>query len=843
MNLSHLNNRAESHFKVSEVHELETVGKKAWDNPAYNGSPSTSLKIQTIYNPKSILENPYENFEEVGDPLPYQEEPSKAVNGKTSPFLKCCFCIFRGIRGLWGTTLTENTAENRELYVKTTLRELLVYIMFLVDICLLTYGMTSSNAYYYTKVMSELFLQTSDGRVSFQSISSMADFWVYAQGPLLDNLYWTKWYNNESLAAHSTQSYIYYENLLLGVPRMRQLKVKNNSCVVHDDFKEEILGCYDVYSEDKEERISFGLINGTAWRYHSEEEVGGSSHWGRLTSYSGGGYYIDLKMTREESAEALQVLKEKLWLDRGTRVVFIDFSVYNANINLFCVLRLVVEFPATGGAIPSWQIRTVKLIRYVSAWDFFIVACEIIFCVFIFYYVVEEALELRIHKLQYFTSIWNILDVVVILLSIVAIGFHIFRTTEVNRLLGELLKHPDAYADFEFLAFWQTQYNNMNAVNLFFAWIKIFKYISFNKTMTQLSSTLARCAKDILGFAIMFFIVFFAYAQLGYLLFGTQVENFSTFVKCIFTQFRIILGDFDYNSIDNANRVLGPIYFVTYVFFVFFVLLNMFLAIINDTYSEVKEELSSQKDELQLSDILKQSYNRTLMRLKLRKERISDVQKALQNGTKQLDFEDFKNSLKELGHADHEITAAFSRFDKDGNHILDEEEQQQMKSDLEAKRVALNTEIENLGKSYGDNNLDENLTYMETRNNHAHKATWVSKEEFQVLLHRVLQLEQSINSIGSKIDAVVNKLDVPERKELKRKDLLGKPLGDVSKEEEASQEELHPQSLDQLGKEEAQSWGMEHIQRNNLSGNSSQNGVYHILPKSSVLGSQVPKNL
>lgn len=51
--------------------------------------------------------------------------------------------------------------------------------------------------------------------------------------------------------------------------------------------------------------------------------------------------------------------------------------------------------------------------------------------------------------------------------------------------------------------------------------------------MTQLSSTLARCAKDILGFAVMFFIVFFAYAQLGYLLFGTQVENFSTFIKCM----------------------------------------------------------------------------------------------------------------------------------------------------------------------------------------------------------------------------------------------------------------------------------------------------------------------
>lgn len=77
--------------------------------------------------------------------------------------------------------------------------------------------------------------------------------------------------------------------------------------------------------------------------------------------------------------------------------------------------RLVVEFPATGGAIPSWQIRTVKLIRYVSTWDFFIIGCEVIFCIFIFYYVVEEILELHIHRLRYLSSIWNILDLVVIL--------------------------------------------------------------------------------------------------------------------------------------------------------------------------------------------------------------------------------------------------------------------------------------------------------------------------------------------------------------------------------------------------------------------------------------------
>lgn len=43
---------------------------------------------------------------------------------------------------------------------------------------LVTYGMTSSSAYYYTKAMSQLFLHTpSDTGVSFQAISNMEDFW------------------------------------------------------------------------------------------------------------------------------------------------------------------------------------------------------------------------------------------------------------------------------------------------------------------------------------------------------------------------------------------------------------------------------------------------------------------------------------------------------------------------------------------------------------------------------------------------------------------------------------------------------------------------------------------
>ncbi len=52
-----------------------------------------------------------------------------------------------------------------------------------------------------------------------------------------------------------------------------------------------------------------------------------------------------------------------------------------------------MELPATGGVIPSYTFRTTKLIRYVTTFDYFIMACEIMYVVFIVYYAIEEAIE------------------------------------------------------------------------------------------------------------------------------------------------------------------------------------------------------------------------------------------------------------------------------------------------------------------------------------------------------------------------------------------------------------------------------------------------------------------
>ena len=106
-----------------------------------------------------------------------------------------------------------------------------------------------------------------------------------------------------------------------------------------------------------------------------------------------------------------------------------DFTIYNANVNLFCVCKLVFEFPPTGGIIRSerwlftsdcwsefgsslilvfrviyyghsdvfkcFSFNTVKLLRYVSVTDHMVLGFEIVFFLFVIYYLVEEILEIK----------------------------------------------------------------------------------------------------------------------------------------------------------------------------------------------------------------------------------------------------------------------------------------------------------------------------------------------------------------------------------------------------------------------------------------------------------------
>ena len=62
---------------------------------------------------------------------------------------------------------------------------------------------------------------------------------------------------------------VMHANRLLGVPRLRQLRVTNMSCSVPSKFKDAIKVCYNHYSSGIEDRASFG----PGWRKYSSADA------------------------------------------------------------------------------------------------------------------------------------------------------------------------------------------------------------------------------------------------------------------------------------------------------------------------------------------------------------------------------------------------------------------------------------------------------------------------------------------------------------------------------------------------------------------------------------------
>ena len=58
--------------------------------------------------------------------------------------------------------------------------------------------------------------------------------------------------------------------------------------------------------------------------------------------------------------EIILTMKKEKFIDLSTRVIFADFTVYNAYLGLYNVIRFTFEFPATGGVVPKARYHIVK---------------------------------------------------------------------------------------------------------------------------------------------------------------------------------------------------------------------------------------------------------------------------------------------------------------------------------------------------------------------------------------------------------------------------------------------------------------------------------------------------
>jgi hypothetical protein len=78
-------------------------------------------------------------------------------------------------------------------------------------------------------------------------------------------------------------------------------------------------------------------------------------------------------------------------------------------------------------------------------------------------------------------------------------------------------------------------------------------------------------------------------------LFGFEVREFASIDRAIFTTFRVMEGevDFDWGEMESVGRWQTALWFTTFTVIVVMLMLNMLLSIVMDTYMEVKGRLGA----------------------------------------------------------------------------------------------------------------------------------------------------------------------------------------------------------------------------------------------------------
>ncbi|NXX48353.1 PK1L2 protein, partial [Tricholaema leucomelas] len=460
------------------------------------------------------------------------------------------------------------------------IREILTYLVFLWMLLLVAYGQRDPNSYYLNKHLENSF---TDG---FHDVYSYHDFFTWANTTLVKNLY-------GSYKGFVTDG----NSKLVGSARIRQVRVKGDTCPISPKLQHVVQECHAPYSPQSEDMSDYGehwntsVFNNSsdmssAWQYQSQAKLRGQPSWGKLAIYRGGGYVIHLGTDLKNASRTLQYLFNNVWLDTFTRAVFVEFTVYNANVNLFCIISLMFETNALGAFITSSELQSVRLYPYTNSLHIFVVAAEVIYFLFIVYYMVVQGKLVKTLKWRYFHSKWNLLEMAIIVISWSALSVFVKRTILGTRDISYYQEHKENCVSFNETARADAVLGYLIAFLVLLSTVKLWHLLRLNPKLNMITSALRRAWGDISGFITVIIIMFLAYSIATNLVFGWKLYSYKTLFDSAETMVSLQLGIFNYEEVLDYNPVLGSLLIGSCIIFMTFVVLNLFISVILVAFGE-----------------------------------------------------------------------------------------------------------------------------------------------------------------------------------------------------------------------------------------------------------------
>jgi hypothetical protein len=153
----------------------------------------------------------------------------------------------------------------------------------------------------------------------------------------------------------------------------------------------------------------------------------------------------------------LTLLQKNNWIDRQTRAVVVEFSVYNPNINLIAVAEILIEILPTGTIVRSSRFDPIFLFTDISL---FVIIFNLIYILLIIYFTIQEIRFICEQGKTYFYQFWSYVEWGIIGFSWTAFVLSIYRINASNQV-SEFFKKTSGYGYFKMqdITFWNLALN------------------------------------------------------------------------------------------------------------------------------------------------------------------------------------------------------------------------------------------------------------------------------------------------------------------------------------------------------------------------------------------------
>ncbi|VDH94803.1 blast:Polycystic kidney disease and receptor for egg jelly-related protein [Mytilus galloprovincialis] len=285
-------------------------------------------------------------------------------------------------------------------------------------------------------------------------------------------------------------------------------------------------------------------------------------------------------------------LISKLWIDERTRALFVEFTLYNPNLNLYSSVTIVFEFSSPGGITTSFLTFTTPLSDYSSDKEIIKLLFEIIFFLFTFFLSYIEVKRIRQMGFKlYVKRFWNQVSMFVVILCIIGISIFIERYLIISQVMNQYREgHGKTFVNFNLAILWDNIFIYIMALLTVFAFLKFVKLLMMNRKLHYLYSMVEYAKVPLKYFAFMFTISLIAFASFGNLLLGTVMSGYKSFGDSFMTLIECTCKINNYNQYIDLQPVIGPIFILLYIFVFFFCFMKMFTAIVLNAMKILKKK-------------------------------------------------------------------------------------------------------------------------------------------------------------------------------------------------------------------------------------------------------------